>query len=172
MQKFFFIDLETTGLDSNKDKILEVACAITDNKLNEIESYSAVPRHLISSLSMDSWCLDTHTKSGLLEEVAKSTVSLSEIEADLEKIVRRHFPTSRPCFAGNSVHFDKKFMEAHMPNLMKRFHYRIIDVSSFMLALSIYHGTEIQKDRPTAHRALPDIKDSIHYLKTYMERFK
>lgn len=169
--KFCFIDLETTGLDPKKDKILEVACIITDSKLNEIDTYAAVVNHTVADLSMDTWCLNTHTESGLLGEVAKSKTSLEDIENDLDRLIRRHFPTSRPSFSGNSVHFDKKFFEEHMPKVTKRFHYRIIDVSSFMLGISIYHGFSIQKERATAHRALADVRDSVYFLKQYMERF-
>lgn len=170
--KFCFIDTETSGLDPAKDKLLEVACIITDSKLNEIDTFAAVPHSIVSSLNMDEWCLKTHSDSGLLYEVAKSTVTLDDIEADLEKMLRRHFPTTRIAMTGNSINFDKRFFEAHLPKLNKRFHYRVIDVSSFMLAMSIYHDYEIKRERPTVHRALPDIRDSIFYLKQYMERLK
>lgn len=173
MNKFFFLDLETSGLDPQKDKILEIACVVTDNNLNEIESYSAVPHSLISSLSMDTWCLSTHTNSGLLEAVAKSTLSLEDINLDIIKILRRHFPTMRPALCGNSISFDKGFIKEHLPQIHAKLHYRIIDVSSFMLAISMYHGITLPRVREiTEHRALVDIRDSIQYLKQYMERFK
>lgn len=171
MNKFLFLDLETTGTNPLTDKILEVACVVTDSKLKEIESYSSVPRHLISSLSMDSWCLETHTKSGLLEEVAKSVVTLDDIELELTKIIRRHFPVTRPALSGNSINFDKRFLEVHMHSVFKRMHYRVIDVSSFMLANSIYHNFTLPKSKATAHRALEDCRDSVLYLKQYLDKF-
>jgi oligoribonuclease len=172
MNKFCFIDLETTGLNPLKDKILEVGCVITTDKLEEIEVYQAVPHHIISSLEMDSWCLDTHGKSGLLEDVAKSVIHLEDIEKDLQKLVRKHFPVSRPPLAGNSVHFDRRFIELYMPLIHSRFHYRNIDVSSFMLAISNYHGVTLPRATETKHRVLADIRDSISYLRQYLEKFK
>lgn len=173
MNKFCFIDLETSGLNPQTDKILELACVITDNKLNEIESYSSVVHVDIKSLSMDEWCLKTHTESNLLMEVAKSTKSIEEIDADLVKILRRHFPVMRPALAGSSVSFDKRYIDEKLPLLSKKLHYRIIDVSSFMLGISMYHDITLPRLRENAlHRALPDIRDSIQYLKQYLERFK
>lgn len=172
-KKFCFVDLETSGLRPDKDKILEVACVITDDKLNEIESYSAVPNVFIPSLEMDEWCLSTHTKSGLLEEVAKSTTTIEEIEGHLIRILRRHFPVSRPALCGSSVHFDRSFIQAQMPQIFKKLHYRNIDCSSFMLAISMFHKFQLPELRETAvHRALPDIRDSVQYLKQYLERFQ
>ncbi len=172
MNKFCFIDLETSGLNPLVDKILEVGCIITNDKLEEIETYSAVPHQEIASLQMDSWCFETHTASGLLEEVAKSTIRLDEIEKDLDKIMRRHFPVSRAALCGNSINFDKRFIETYMPIVARRLHYRVIDVSSFMLGVSMYHGITIPKTREvTVHRVMPDLRDSIYYLKTYLDRF-
>ena len=170
--KFCFIDLETSGLDAKKEKILEFGCIITDSKLNEIETYCAIPHVPINSLQMDEWCIKTHTESGLLEEVAKSTLTLEDIDRDMTKILRRHFPVVRPAAAGSSISFDKAFIKEHLPAIDAKFHYRIIDVSSFMLAMSIYHNFKAERVRSEAvHRTLPDIRDSIAYLKIYLDKF-
>lgn len=171
--KFFFIDLETTGLDEKECTILEVAAVVTDKKLNVIEAFStpilATPAQLAV---MDDWCKKTHNDSGLLEDIKKDGMSLVSAELRLQMLKRKHFPVDRPAISGSSVHFDKKFLDKYMPKLMKEFNHRIIDVSSFMGGLSNYHDFTIESRGTTAHRALPDIMDSIYYLKGYLERFK
>jgi len=172
MNKFFFIDLETTGLDEQTCSIIEVAAIVTDSKLNILEEYTTpvlCPPDALNS--MDEWCKITHSQSGLLHDQQVVGRHLAEVEMELQKIKRRHFPVSRPEIAGSSVHFDKKFIDKHMPNLSKELSHRIVDGSSFMVALSKYHGIKIESRSESAHRALPDIKDSIFYLKQYLERF-
>lgn len=174
MNKFCFIDLETTGLDPTNDALLEIACIVTDNKLNELECYTTpISAPAVALNRMDTWCTDTHTKSGLLRDVRETTVTLKEVELEMTKLLRRHFPVSRPAMAGSSVHFDKRFITEHLPSIASKFHYRIIDVSSFMLALNFYHGRDLPKDgTETAHRALSDIRWSINCLKQYLEKFR
>ena len=173
MKKFLFIDLETTGLAPIGNKILEYAMIITDDKLNELESYStAVHVSDYDLQGMSHWCETTHSASGLIDDVKKSQKTIDKVEKEVLDILADHFSgPKQPVVAGNSVHFDKSFISMHMPNLNKRLHYRIIDVSSFKEALGIYSNLEYTS-RPTAHRALADIRDSIYYLKNYLERFK
>lgn len=173
MKKFLFIDLETTGLAPVGNAILEFALIVTDDKLNELESYStAVYASDFVLQGMSHWCSETHNASGLIDECKRSDKTIQRVEKEVLDILARHFSgPKQPVVAGNSVHFDKAFIAAHMPNLNKRLHYRIIDVSSFKEALGIYAGLEYIS-RPTAHRALADIRDSIYYLKNYLERFK
>ena len=164
--------METTGLNEQENVILEVAAIVTDHKLNIIEEYSVPVRASQEQLAkMDEWCRTTHTQSRLLEDIQISGIDLEKAQIELQKIKRRHWPTSKPPIAGNSVHFDKRFLDKHMPNLVKELSHRIIDVSSFMGALSNYHDFKIESRGETAHRALADIKDSIFYLKGYLERF-
>lgn len=174
MKKFLFIDLETTGLTPNDHTILEFAMIITDHKLNELKSYSAVIRASDFMLQgMNHWCETTHKNSGLIDEVKLSGNTVQSVEKDVLNILAEQFTEpGRIVIAGNSVHFDKKFIEALMPNLNKRLHYRIVDVSSFMEAYKIYTGEEPERSNATAHRALPDIQDSIRYLKNYLGKLK
>jgi oligoribonuclease len=170
--KFFFIDLETTGLNEQECQILEVAAVITDNKLNIIEEVSWPIIASYGSLNvMDTWCRTTHTQSGLLKEVEENGISYTEAELALIKLKRKHFPVNKPPISGSSVHFDKKFIDRYMPNLSKELSHRIIDVSSFMGALDNYYGFKLPSKPEAAHRALADIKDSIGYLKAYLEEF-
>ncbi len=172
MNKFFFLDLETTGLDPTKNVILEVAAIVTDNKLNILDEYSAAVWAPPSELQkMDDWCRSTHTNSGLLKDVMENGVSLNEAEHALQQLKRKHFPVTKGSLAGSSVHFDKRFVEVHMPSFNKELNHRIVDVSSFMIALGNYWGITQENRNITAHRALADIKDSIRFLKGYLERF-
>lgn len=175
MSKFLFIDLETTGLNEQECQILEVAAIITDSKLNILEEYSAPIRPTDHALSqMDEWCRTTHTQSGLLEAVHECGIEVKDAEIALQRLKRKHFPVNKPAVGGSSVHFDKKFIDKHMPNLSKELSHRIIDVSSFMGALSTYHNFTLPpiKTDGASHRALADIRDSITYLKSYLEKFK
>src|ERR1700677_388803 len=171
MKKFFFLDMETTGLDPETCEILEVAAVVTDSKLNVLDTYSRVIYGPPSVLAeMDEWCKTTHKNSGLLAESHKTDTHVLEVQDDLIRLKRKHFPVEKPPISGSSVHFDKRFIDKHMTLLAREFSHRIIDVSSFMGALSNYHDFTIDA-RPTSHRALSDIMDSIHYLKSYLERF-
>lgn len=173
MRKFCFIDLETTGLYPESCAILEFAMIITDNKLNELEVYhTPVYQSKYTLEGMNHWAEQTHSASGLIEEVKASDMTVQKLEAKVLDILERHFTgIEKPVIAGSSVHFDKSFISAHMPNLNKRLHYRIIDTSSFMEALKIFAGME-PKRKEVAHRALADIRDSIAYLKEHLERFR
>lgn len=173
MSKFFFLDLETTGLDSREYKILEVAAIVTDNKLNILEEFSTPVKASAYDLSlMDDWCKTTHTQSRLLSDIEECGMGLGDVEIMLQRLKRKHFPVNKPSLAGNSIHFDKRFIDDHMPNFSKELSHRLIDVSSFMGALDLYHGFKLPKKGEVAHRALADIKQSIEYLKEYMENFK
>lgn len=173
MKKFLFVDLETTGLTPIGCDILEFAMIITDNKLNEIKIFSS-PVH-VSQYSLDGmniWCSNTHENSGLIAEVKNCPYTIKDIENKVLDILEGQFNgPEKLVIAGNSVHFDKAFIAAHMPRLNKRLHHRIIDVSSFYESFKIYHGDSVEKSIVT-HRALADIRDSIKYLKKYLERSK
>lgn len=174
MKKFLFVDLETTGLQPIGGAILEIAVIVTDNKLNELETYATSIHHDKFVLEgMSDWAHTTHSASGLLDDVRASKVNTKQVEDTVLDILARHWTgIEKPIISGSSVHFDKNWISVHMPNLSKRLHYRIIDASSFMEALRIFWDVEPERRAIVAHRALPDIKDSIYYLKQSLERFK
>jgi oligoribonuclease len=173
VNKFLFIDLETTGLDSRECKILEVAAIVTDNKLNILEEFSAPVNAPDADLAaMDDWCRTTHTQSRLLEDINEAGISLEEAEKALQRLKRKYFPVTKPAIAGSSVHFDKRFIDDHMRSFSKELSHRIIDVSTFMGALDLYHGFKLPSQPEPAHRALADIKQSISYLRQYLEEFR
>lgn len=165
MQKMFWVDLEMTGLDVAKDVILEVAVVVTNLKLEVIEQYEQVVFQPPSVLAtMDPWCIETHGKSGLTAAAAKGR-PLAQVEQDLVRIANAHFPGEKILLCGNSVGTDKKFLEAGMPQLARRLHYRIIDVSSWKEIYSSVYGLSFQKRE--LHRAVDDILESIGELAFY-----
>ena len=173
MNKFFFIDLETTGLDERQNCILEVAAIITDNKLNIIEEYTApIQAAPVDLALMDTWCKTTHTQSRLLQDIEEKGIKLEDAQKELQKLKRKLFPVNKPPISGSSVHFDKRFIDVHMPLFSKELSLIIIDVSSFMGALDNYYGFKLPSRPEASHRALADIRDSILYLKAYLEEFR
>lgn len=170
MQKMFWVDLEMTGLDTAKDVILEVAVVVTNLKLEVIEQYEQVVYASPATLAaMDPWCIETHGKSGLTAACAKGK-PLAQVEADLVKLAKAHFPNEKILLCGNSVGTDKRFLEAGMPTFARHLHYRIIDVSSWKEIYSSVYGLTFQKRE--LHRAVDDILESIGELAFYQSHIK
>lgn len=172
MKKMLWLDLETTGLSPEFKSILEVSAIVTDAQLNVIETFSEVVHKDKISLDyeMDDWCKKTHTGSGLLEAVSKSENHLTDVEARLSQFILRHFdlPKNKPMLWGNSVHFDKRFLEVHMPYVSEMLHYRMVDVSGMNEAFKLHKNIEVAKNN-VKHRGLSDLYDSITLFKRLME---
>ena len=170
--KLLWIDLEMTGLEPEKDKILEVAAIATDMQLNEIATYEAVVKvddKLIKSRMVgDFWEKNSKTRDALIaQNVAGKPVA--EIEKELLKFISKNFGETI-YLAGNSIHQDRKFIESEMPELNKKLHYRMLDVSAW----KIYFENALNKKftKPENHRALDDINGSIKELKWYLTFLK
>lgn len=168
MRKFFWIDMEMTGLDDVVHKILEVAVVITDLDLNVLEEYQRVVSQPDEELAkMDGWCTKTHTESGLVNLVKTQGVPLAQVEKELLDLVGRHFNAKKQIvLCGNSVGNDRRFVDRYLPEFAKRLHYRLIDVSSFKEVFREKYGVNIEKKN--SHRAVGDIFESINELKTYL----
>ncbi|XP_006647308.1 oligoribonuclease-like isoform X2 [Oryza brachyantha] len=168
-----WIDLEMTGLDASKDRILEIACIITDGKLTkQIEGPDLVINQQKNLLdNMDEWCRTHHSASGLTERVLQSTISEHDAETQVLDFVRKHVGSAPPLIAGNSVYVDLLFLKKYMPQLASIFSHVIVDVSSIM-ALCIRWYPKERKQTPRKeknHRAMDDIKESIAELKYYKD---
>ena len=168
----FWVDLEMTGLDENAHRIIEVAVIITDVEFKVLEEYHRVvfqPPEVLAA--MDDWCKKTHGASGLTAAIPQGT-PLAEVEKDLVAIVERHYrKDERVVLTGNSVGNDKRFLDKYLPDLAKRLHYRLIDVSSFKEIFRDRYGFEFRK-KSGNHRALDDIRESIEELKGYLAHVK
>ncbi|KAH9809980.1 ribonuclease H-like domain-containing protein [Melampsora americana] len=177
--RLVWIDCEMTGLDLSKEQIIEIACIITDKNLKAIDegiSYViGVEKKILDQ--MGEWCTVQHAKSGLTQECLKSSNSLKQVDQLVRDYIEGHIPDSlgQAILAGNSVYADKAFLEKDMPLTAEYLHYRIVDVSSIKeLARRWNHDVFLKsKDssKPSAHRALDDIRDSINELQYYKSHF-
>jgi oligoribonuclease len=163
-----WIDLEMSGLDVEKCRILEVGLIVTDLEFNELDSYHAIvhqPKEVLDA--MDDWCTKQHGASGLTEAVAKGEKE-SDVEKKIIEIVKKHWKRGdRAILAGNSVGTDKLFLDKYMPDLAKHLHYRIMDVSSWKIVFE-NKFKKIFSKKTDAHRAVEDIRQSIAELRFYL----
>lgn len=162
--------MEMSGLDQEKERILEVALLVTDLSLNVVKEYEEIVYQDNSVLlGMDAWCTEHHGKSGLTAKVPNGKPE-AEVEKELVKIIQEFSPGERALLAGNSIGQDRKFIDQWMPDFAKTLHYRMLDVSSFKILFeSIYHK---KYDKKHKHRAVEDIIESIEELKFYMRFIK
>lgn len=168
--KFFWIDLEMTGLDPEKEVIIEAAAVITEN-LEPIDNYHAIVKQPQSYLDkLDEWNLNQHTKSGLLEKIPHGKPP-EEVEKELLALADKHFSEEdKILIAGNSVFHDKLFIQRGFPELAKRLHYRVLDVSSWKVIFEALYDKRYAKNNH--HRAIDDIQESIEELKYYLKFLK
>jgi len=167
-----WIDCEMTGLDLGKDKLIEVAALVTDPELRVLGEGVDLVIHADDAAldSMPDVVREMHAKSGLTEEVRRSTVTLAEAEEAVLAYVKEFVPTPRSApLCGNSIATDRGFLARDMQALDAFLHYRMIDVSSIKeLARRwyprVYFG---QPAKGLAHRALADIRESIRELEYY-----
>eukprot|EP00775_Hariotina_reticulata_P011354 gene11354-11503_t len=166
-----WIDLEMTGLDIEKDTIIEIACLVTDGSLQQVlEGPSIAVHHSEEVLrNMNDWCQEHHNKSGLVQRVRDSTVSLQQAEQQVLSFVQQHTEFQTAQLAGNSVHVDRLFLQRHMPRLLEHLHYRIVDVSTFKECCRRWKPKLARKAprKVAAHTAMSDIKESLKELQYY-----
>ncbi|XP_011875424.1 PREDICTED: probable oligoribonuclease [Vollenhovia emeryi] len=170
-----WIDLEMTGLEIDKHHILEIACVVTDKKLNTVSEELNIVIHQPDAVleNMNDWCKVNHTKSGLVESSRSSTVSLEEAEKTVLDLLKKHIQQGSCPLAGSSVYMDRLFLYKYMPLVNNYLHYRIIDVSTVKEIArrwnpSVYNSVPKKK---LQHRALDDIKESINELRHYKKHF-
>ncbi|TJZ78019.1 oligoribonuclease [Rhodococcus oryzae] len=170
--KLVWIDCEMTGLRLGTDKLIEVAALVTDSDLNVLGEGVDIVIHADDAAlaDMPDVVKRMHERSGLTEEVRRSTVTLEEAEQQVLAYIREHIPAAGTApLAGNSIATDRGFLARDMPALDEYLHYRMIDVSSIKELCRrwyprIYFG---QPEKGLAHRALADIQESIRELKYY-----
>jgi len=167
-----WIDLEMTGLDPVKDRIIEVGVIATDWDFNEIarfESAVKVDDKLVKKrLTGDFWEKNANARDGLLKQNSGATKSAEEVENELLKFLDDNFDLTQPIYlAGNSIHQDQKFIEREWPRLNKKLHYRQLDVTAWKI---IFENRGVIFAKPEVHRAMSDIEGSIAELKYYLKK--
>jgi oligoribonuclease len=166
------MDLEMTGLDVGRHVIVEIATLVTDDDLVVVaegpDLVIATPPEALAQ--MDDFVRDMHTKSGLLAEIAASTVSLEQAGATTLEFIRSHVPKPRTVpLAGNSIGTDRRFLTAHLPEIEEYLHYRSIDVSTIKELAGRWYPEAMAKAPTKAggHRAMDDIRESVAELAYY-----
>jgi len=167
-----WIDLEMTGLDTDRDSILEIATIVTDKSLNILmEGPEFAIGHPLAQLeAMDDWNRNQHGKSGLWQRVLDSGVDLARAEALTMDFLTRWVPSGKSPMCGNSICQDRRFLHRLMPRLERFFHYRNLDVSTVKeLARRWAPGLARGFTKESQHTALSDIRDSIAELRYYRQ---
>ncbi len=172
---FVWIDLEMTGLNPEKHVILEIASIVTDSNLHIIEHGPSLVIHQSEEAlqDIDEWSLVQHGKTGLLDQVRQSPVSLQEAEQRILAFIKDNCSPNTGLLAGNSVWQDRSFLCKYMPSIINYLHYRLIDVTTVKeLVLHWYTGDEhAEFTKKDTHRALEDLTESIAELRHYRKYF-
>lgn len=170
-----WLDLEMTGLDIGSDVIVEIASLITDDDLEIVAEGPDLVIHAPEEAlaAMQPVVVEMHTKSGLIEEIRQSTVTVAQAEEATLAFFKEHCPQPNKLpLCGNSIGTDRRFLDRWMPSIEEHLHYRSIDVSTIKeLARRWYpkaykHAPEKSK----GHRALDDIRESVSELRWYREQ--
>ena len=166
-----WVDLEMTGLNPEIDRIIEVAALITDSELNIVAHGPELAIHRTQQeLSvMNAWNRETHGKTGLIDRVRQSEITIEDAEEQLAEFVREWTEERSAPLCGNSVHVDKRFMYREMPSVVEWLHYRIVDVSTLKELARRWYPDMEEFAKREAHRALEDIRESIDELRWYRQ---
>jgi oligoribonuclease len=174
-QNLVWIDLEMTGLDPETDTILEIATVVTDAQLNVLGEGPDLVIHQPDSVlsAMKSVVQVLHARSGLLNDVKRSTVTMRDAEKETLAFIKQYCSARMAPLCGNTVWMDGAFMRHYMPRITDHLHYRIVDVSSIKELLGRWYPDNKHLDfkKKDSHRALADIYESIEELKHYRTYF-
>lgn len=168
-----WVDLEMTGLDPEKERIIEIATLITDSQLNILaEGPNLIITQQTSLLDqMDEWNQNQHGSSGLIDAVKKSSITEQMAEIETLDFVSKYVGENTSPMCGNTVSHDRRFLSKYMPRLESYFNYRHIDVSSFKEVAVRWMNEAQVYEKKGSHRALGDIRESVEELKFYKKLF-
>lgn len=165
-----WMDLEMTGLDPARDVIVEIATLVTDDELEVVaegpDLVVAAPPDALAA--MDQVVVDMHTRSGLLDAIRASTMSVEEAGRQTLEFIKEHVPEPRTVpLCGNSIGTDRRFLVTHLPDIENHLHYRSIDVSTIKeLSRRWYPGAVAKApSKSGGHRAMDDIRESLDELR-------
>lgn len=174
-QNLIWIDLEMTGLDTDRDRIIEVAVIVTDPQLQLRVEGPVFAIHQSDAVldGMDAWNKGTHGRSGLIDRVRASTTDEAAAEAAVIAFLQRYVPTGKSPMCGNSICQDRRFLARTMPQLEAFFHYRNLDVSTLKELAKRWKPQALEGlKKAQSHTALADVHESIdellHYRRTLL----
>ena len=166
------MDLEMTGLDHTRDQIVEIATIVTDDELRIIAEGPDLVIHADDEAlaAMDPVVVDMHTKSGLLDAIRSSTITIEAAGAATLDFIKTHVADPRTVpLCGNSIGTDRRFLDKYLPEIENYLHYRSVDVSSVKELVKRWYPdlTQGMPRKAGLHRALDDIRSSIEELRYY-----
>ena len=171
MEWLLWLDIETTGLDVDKCVVLQVACVLSNFDLSVQYNLSELTINVLDN--MDEWCVHHHKKSGLYTRALESDLSIEEAEKQVVALLNLNVGLNDKTYlAGNSIHFDKRFIDRYLPILSKRLSYQMVDVTAIGLVCKHAQPT-VHANKPLktyAHTAVADINESMMEYKYYMEQ--
>jgi oligoribonuclease len=171
-ENLIWIDLEMTGLEPDRDRIIEIATVVTDKELTVLAEGPVIAIYQSDDVlrGMDEWNTRQHASSGLTERVRNSTASEAEAEQATLAFLRQYVDHGASPICGNSICQDRRFLIRHMPQLAAFFHYRNLDVSTLKILAKLWSPQiSARFEKKSVHLALADIHDSIRELRFYRE---
>ncbi len=169
-----WLDCEMTGLDPEKERIIEIAVVVTGPQLTPRIEGPVLAIHQSDELleQMDKWNKGTHGRSGLIDKVKASTVTEEDAQAQLLAFLSKYVPKGKVPMCGNSIGQDRRFLVRYMPRLETFFHYRNVDVSTFKELAKRWQPEVCSAfKKRQLHTALADVHESIDELQHYREYF-
>lgn len=170
--QLLWIDFETDGFDPKTLNILEVSVILTDKDLNVIDELPNLNVYRSTEFleSMDEWCATTHRGNGVSARCEASEWSLDDVKNKLVNFLNKHQINNTAYLAGSGVHYDKAILEHTWPDVLRRFPYRILDITSFYIASTWWREDVICANADVLkgdHSSYGDLKASIAYMRNY-----
>ncbi len=173
-QNLVWLDCEMTGLDPEKERLIEIAIIVTGPQLTPRIEGPVLAIHQPDEVLdlMDKWNKGTHGRSGLIEKVKASTITEANAEAQMLAFIAQYVPKGVSPLCGNTISQDRRFLVKYMPKLEAYLHYRNIDVSTFKELAKRWRPEAYNSfKKQQKHTALADVHESIDELEHYREHF-